>query len=491
MQAKARKPRATPAAVWRTVAATARAEGIRGLWFKTLGEIGYRRAVLLECPLDQPLASVAARIPLRVELLDQSQLDEYNAFRRGADSTAARRQLEAGDRCYIARSEGRIIGACWSATRRAWSLYLSREIRLTADEVYLFDGFTDPQYRGKGVMPALITETHRFHRSMGMRRGLAVAVPENQSSIRTLIGYRPVGTIGYFAVGQWRHDFCRMQLGAAAPGEEQGRAASWDRTMQALETRGYHLDTFLAQMKRRAYLSLIERWGGVPCDGRVLKTDLFEEAMGSDAFLEELATPDSLLLGMDVSMQAATRAHQRDSRGLARYLIADACNLPLAGDSFSLIVSPSTLDHFTNSSDFEDSLRELVRILAPDGRLIITLDNRQNIFDPLLRLVHRAGLVPYYLGRSYTVNELRRELEAAGLTVVDTTAIVHHPRLTAVAAIGLAKRIRWALPMRLVQSALVATQRLQDTRFQYFSGCFVAALAVRSDSNSPRWERPA
>ena len=491
MEVRIRKPRATPSAVWRTAAATFQGDGIRGLWFKTLGEIGYRRAVLLECPLDRPAPSVAARIPLTVELLDQSQLDEYNAFRRGVDSTAVRRQLEAGDQCFIARSEGRFVGACWSATGRGWSVYLSREIPLAADEVYLYDGFTTPEHRGKGVMPVLITETHRLHRSRGIRRGLAVAVPENQSWIRTLIGYRGVGTMGYIGPGKYRHYFCRMRQGIAAPGEERRRAATWNRTMQALDARGYHLDAFLAEMKRRAYLSLIERWGGVPSHGRVLKTDLFEEAMGPDAFLEALASTGSLLLGMDISMQAVSRARQRDAQRLARYVIADACALPFACDSFALIVSPSTLDHFTDSSDLGDSLRELVRILAPDGRLIITLDNRQNVFDPLLRLAHRAGLVPYYLGRSYTVNELRRELEAAGLTVIDTTAIVHHPRLTAVAAIGAAKRIPWSLPMRLVQATLLATQRLQDTRLQYFSGCFVAALAVRDGSDMIVPERHA
>jgi SAM-dependent methyltransferase len=173
------------------------------------------------------------------------------------------------------------------------------------------------------------------------------------------------------------------------------------------------------------------------------------------------------------------RAQQRDERRRARYITADARHLPFASDSFALVVSPSTLDHFKNPGDLEYSLRELARILAPDGRLIITLDNRQNIFDPLLRIANRMGLVPFYLGRSYTVNELRRELEKAGFRVVDTTAIVHHPRLTAVAAVGAAKRIPWSFPLRAVQATLLKSQRLQDTRLKYFSGCFVAALAVR------------
>ncbi len=465
--------------LWRRAAAAVRENGFKGLWFKTLGEIGYRRAVLRECPLDRPFPPVPARIPLEFDLLDAAGIDEYNAFRRGRDFDAARRQLEAGHRCFLARSEGRIVGACWSASQRAWNKYLSREIPLASDEVFVYDAFTLLEKRGKGVLPALTAHMHRFHKSLHIRREIAVSVPENQAVMTSKIGYSTAGMMGYFALGPFRRDFCRMQPGFIESGHDQRRGASWNRTMQSLDTRGYYLDTFLADMKRAAYLSLIERWGGVPCEGRVLKTDLFEEAMGADAFLADLSRSNSILLGMDVSMEAAVRARHRDDRRLACYITADARNLPFASDSFALIVSPSTLDHFSNPSDLGHSLRELTRTLTPDGRLIITLDNRQNVFDPVLRLANRVGLVPFYLGRSYTVKELRRELEAAGLTVLDTTAIVHHPRLTAVAAVGAAKRIPWSLPMRAVQATLLKSQRLQDTRVQYFSGCFVAALAVR------------
>ena len=125
------------------------------------------------------------------------------------------------------------------------------------------------------------------------------------------------------------------------------------------------------------------------------------------------------------------------------------------------------------------SLLELKRVLQPGGRLIITLDNRHNVFDPFLRLVIRLGLVPYYIGRSYTISELRQELERAGLQVQDTTAIIHHPRLVAVALVRLANALGLPPITGLVQRALAAAQRLQGTRWQYRMGCFVAALAVR------------
>lgn len=69
----------------------------------------------------------------------------------------------------------------------------------------------------------------------------------------------------------------------------------------------------------------------------------------------------------------------------ARYLVGATRRLPFAADSFDLILSPSTLDHFPDSDDLGVSLKEIAWVFAPAGRLIITLDNPQNIFDPLLR----------------------------------------------------------------------------------------------------------
>jgi O-antigen/teichoic acid export membrane protein len=61
-------------------------------------------------------------------------------------------------------------------------------------------------------------------------------------------------------------------------------APAWDRVPAALDRRGHYLDRFLGRLKRREVLALVARWraGGA---GWVLKTDLFEEAMGPDALL--------------------------------------------------------------------------------------------------------------------------------------------------------------------------------------------------------------
>ncbi len=254
--------------------------------------------------------------------------------------------------------------------------------------------------------------------------------------------------------------------------------AYWDDALAAVTSRDHHLDAFLGELKRRAYLDLIARWGGVP-RGRVLKTDLFEEAAGPDSFFPQVLEHSARGVGMDVSTAVVARARARHLARLASHVVCDARHLPFEPGSFAMVISPSTFDHFRNPSDLGRCLRELWRVLEPGGRLIITLDNRQNVFDPFLRLAIALGLVPFFIGRSYSVHELRDELQRAGFVVTDSGAIVHHPRLVAVAAVSLVKRLRSRSLASLLERVLRAAQRLEGTRWQYRSGCFVAACATR------------
>jgi RimJ/RimL family protein N-acetyltransferase len=188
-----------------------RQEGVRGLWFKILGDTVYRRLLLLERPLHEPSGEVKAGIPVEISLLQKSEIAEYVEFRQEGKDTEVEAQLEAGDWCFVARHQGHIVCARWATTGPVWSDYLSCELRLAADEIYIYDVFTKPGLRGQAVSPATSTEMLRYFRAAGYRRLVTAILPENQPSLRAVAktGHRPYGLIGYITIGPWKRYFYR------------------------------------------------------------------------------------------------------------------------------------------------------------------------------------------------------------------------------------------------------------------------------------------
>src|SRR3989442_456719 len=152
--------------------------------------------------------------------------------------------------------------------------------------------------------------------------------------------------------------------------------------------------------------------------GFVLKTDLFEEAVG-DGLYPLLPQWARSAIGIDLSHTAVARAMRRHRQ--LKGLVADVRRLPFKSGSFDSIVSTSTLDHFGRASDIEAAFAELNRVLRPGGELVITMDNARN---PVIALRERVqapllwlGILPYFTGVSCDAGGLRRLLTEAGFQI--------------------------------------------------------------------------
>ena len=233
---------------------------------------------------------------------------------------------------------------------------------------------------------------------------------------------------------------------------------------------------------------LLERWlprpdgpDGVPAAGRVLKTDLFEEAVGAGQ-ASLLAARFGSVAGMDLAW--AVGAAARRCRPDLYVAVADARRLPYADGAFDAVVSLSTLDHLDSTEALLGALTELARVLRPGGRLVLTLDNPAN---PLLALrqalpfplLHRLGLVPYFCGPSLGPRPLRAALDAVGFEVREVTAVLHCPRVLAVPAAALLDRAASPRVGRVFLRILAAFERLGRLPTRYLTGHFVAAWCVR------------
>lgn len=191
-----------------------RQKGPRALWFKILGETVYRRLLLVERSLREPIPDVTPRLAVTIALLERSEIDDYLAFRAGTPLAEVQRRLDAGHRCFIARYQGCFAATIWAATTRAWSHYLSFEFPIAPDEIYVYDSFALPDLRGQGITRSLgIAMLHDF-RAAGYRRVSTAVFPENRASVQVVAknGWRACGLMGYLKLGPWRYGFYKKYV---------------------------------------------------------------------------------------------------------------------------------------------------------------------------------------------------------------------------------------------------------------------------------------
>ncbi len=236
---------------------------------------------------------------------------------------------------------------------------------------------------------------------------------------------------------------------------------------------------------------LVRAW--LPGDlGAVLKTDLFDEVVGK-GLLDDLASRAASVTGIDVNESIVAAARSRFPALIA--LEADVRALPFADGQFQTVVSNSTLDHFDDPAEIVVSLHELARVLAPGGRLLVTLDNPRNpvvaVGKALRRLdlnrlwaragarAARLGLAPYYVGATLGREALAAALSSSGLAVMRTGHLMHAPRLAAVVLGSVVEQRLGDAAQERFAGALRACEGLGRLPTRSVSGHFVAALAER------------
>jgi GNAT superfamily N-acetyltransferase len=184
-----------------------RTEGARALVARAAGETLYRRLVLVERDLAEPL-DADVPVELAFGYLDGSAVDAYEAFRPGGGRRAEQR-LADGDRCFATWSGGRLVAVRWLATGAPRIEYLDLPLQLVDGEIYHYDTFTDPSLRRRGISVASQARLFETLRREGFRCSIRALLPENRAALRDAAraGYRERGRIGYVKLGPWRRPF--------------------------------------------------------------------------------------------------------------------------------------------------------------------------------------------------------------------------------------------------------------------------------------------
>lgn len=231
----------------------------------------------------------------------------------------------------------------------------------------------------------------------------------------------------------------------------------------------------------RVNAQLVRRWLPATRLGRLLKTDAFDEAVSTGLF-PQLAERAATVVAVDISSSTLAAA-ARKYRDLA-VVGADLRRLPFGDGSVHAVVSLSSLDHFETFDELAAGLRELHRVLPSGGHLILTLDNVMNPLVALrnalpFSLLNRLGIVPYRVGQSAGPRRLQGLLEKSGFTVEEMGAVLHVPRVFAVALANLVDRLGSESIRHRFLGFLLGFERLARWPTRYLTGYFVAISARR------------
>jgi SAM-dependent methyltransferase len=174
-------------------------------------------------------------------------------------------------------------------------------------------------------------------------------------------------------------------------------------------------------------LGLILQAAGERAQGQV-----FVDGCGVGSYLGRLARTARQAVGLDIELDRV-----REAQGQAPEVLCGAAEaLPFETDSFDLVLSHEVIEHV---QDDRQSIREIVRVLRPGGRLVLFCPNRGYPFET--HGFYWRGR--YHFGNAPLINWLPRRLR-------DRLA----PHVRVYTARDLA-RLFEGLPVRLVQKRVV------------------------------------
>lgn len=251
--------------------------------------------------------------------------------------------------------------------------------------------------------------------------------------------------------------------------------AFWDSVARSNAANRFLVPAF-AKYKGAELKSLVGAWIGETGGLKVLKTDLFEEASGHDQLLFDMFKQDKVF-GVDISGFVVERAYNRSKEFGDNYnfITGDVRALPYEDKTFDLIISNSTLDHLPRP-EIGKAVLELKRVLKDGGRLLLTIDNKENLPARLVAGIGVfSGIISFPI-EFYSRKEMEGLFARCGLKIEKSTAIIHLPSASNKALHALSRVLPEAAINSLAAPLVGLAKTLGRRRTRFLTGWLLAFL---------------
>jgi len=161
----------------------------------------------------------------------------------------------------------------------------------------------------------------------------------------------------------------------------------------------------------------------------VLKLDLWNEAVNT-RILNWVSSQGADVYGFDISSITVRRAYANaQTNGDSMKVIqSDIRSIPYESNVFDFVYTMGTIEHI---DEYNQTLREVFRVLKDGGKAIIGVPNKFDVFlRPLIvKSLDIFDLYPYSPEKSFSWSELRQVVEASSLNVIGRSGILLMPGL--------------------------------------------------------------
>jgi len=178
----------------------------------------HEEMIVLETSSQTNLKSLAACACLKsvttskvdVRLADNTDIPRFARFQKFRGGKAGER-FKAGHLCFIAEKNGKIMNYTWVALHDAYIDEIERKIKLSPCSAYGYDEYTDPEYRGMGILPVVLMSTSNYLFQSGTKEIYELVSSNNFPSLRShqKVGSRKMGEITLSRLFNQRRYSCK------------------------------------------------------------------------------------------------------------------------------------------------------------------------------------------------------------------------------------------------------------------------------------------
>jgi len=149
---------------------------------------------------------------VEVKLLQPNDVPKLNRL-RGPEAGKPEERLKAGDLCFVGENGGDIVHYEWVCLNEIFVNFLEKKIRVKPNFAYVYNGYTVPQYRSRGISAAALTNAATYLFQRGIEEMYVIIGPDNRASLRTWqkIGPRKLGEVTFLKFFNSRTYKCKAE----------------------------------------------------------------------------------------------------------------------------------------------------------------------------------------------------------------------------------------------------------------------------------------